>query len=92
MTNTLMILSFFLCIAGCLISIGYQILYELDHRKPVHYVIPIENIQEKLPVQFCQLVTKEPFSTTCVACFQVRLATAGRMLAMDAGCGFVHAR
>ena len=31
-------------------SIGSQILYELDHRKPVLYVIPIDNIVGKLLV------------------------------------------
>ena len=30
--------------------VGSQILYEFDHREPVHYVIPIENILVKLPV------------------------------------------
>ncbi len=36
--------------AGWLKSIGSQILYELDHRKPIFYVIPIDNILGKLPV------------------------------------------
>jgi hypothetical protein len=35
------------CNAGWLKSVGSQIVYNLDHRKPVLYVIPIENI---LPV------------------------------------------
>ena len=39
-----------MCIAGWLKSIGSQIVYELDHRKPVLYVIPIQNILGKLPV------------------------------------------
>ena len=39
-----------LCIARWLKSVGSQILYELDHRKPVLYVIPIQNILGKLPV------------------------------------------
>jgi hypothetical protein len=39
-----------LCIAGWLKSVGSQILYELDHRKPVLYVIPIQNFLWKLPV------------------------------------------
>ena len=29
---------------------GSQILYELDHRKPVLYVIPVEHILGKLPL------------------------------------------
>ena len=39
-----------MCVAAWLESIGSQIVYELDHRKPVLYVIPIENILGKLPV------------------------------------------
>ena len=31
-------------------AIGSQILYELDHRNPVLYVIPIQSILGKLPV------------------------------------------
>jgi hypothetical protein len=34
----------YLVFAGSLNSIGSQILYELDHRKPVLYVIPVEYI------------------------------------------------
>ncbi len=37
-------------LAGWLESIGSQILYELDHIKPVLYIIPIENILGKLPL------------------------------------------
>ncbi len=36
--------------AGWLKSVGSQIVYELDHKKPVLYVIPIEHILGKLPV------------------------------------------
>jgi hypothetical protein len=39
-----------MCLAGWLKLIGAQILYELDHRKPVFYVIPFENILGKLPL------------------------------------------
>ena len=35
----------------------------------------------------CQLGTQARFRTTCATCFQAHLATAGRVLAMDAGCG-----
>ena len=35
----------------------------------------------------CQLGTQARFSTICAICFQAHLATAGRVLAMDAGCG-----
>ena len=31
-------------------SVGSQMLYELDPRKPILYVMPIENILGKLPV------------------------------------------
>ena len=31
-------------------SVGSQMLYELDPRKPILYVLPIENILGKLPV------------------------------------------
>ncbi len=31
-------------------SIGSQIVYELDHRKPVLHVIPVEHILGKLPL------------------------------------------
>ena len=37
-------------LAGWLKSIGSQILYELDHRKPILYVIPVEHILGKLPL------------------------------------------
>ncbi len=36
--------------AGWLKSVGSQIIYELDHKKPVLHVIPIEHILGKLPV------------------------------------------
>ncbi len=37
-------------LAGLLRSIGSQIVYDLDHRKPVIYVIPVEHILGKLPL------------------------------------------
>ncbi len=66
-----------------------QIVYEIDHRKLVLYVIPEEHILGKVPenVLLCQLVTQERFRTTCATCFQAHLATASRVLAMDAGSG-----
>ncbi len=36
--------------AGWLKSVGSQKNYELDHKKPVLYVIPVEHILGKLPV------------------------------------------
>ena len=46
----IMFIILIMCIAVWLESIGPKIVYELDHRKPVLYVIPIENILGKLPV------------------------------------------
>jgi hypothetical protein len=40
----------YVCNAGWLKSVGSQIVYELDHKKPVLFVIPIEHILGKLPV------------------------------------------
>jgi hypothetical protein len=40
----------YVCTAGWLKSAGSQIVYELVHKKPVLYVIPIEHILGKLPV------------------------------------------
>jgi hypothetical protein len=68
--------------AGWLKSVGSQIIYELDHKKPVLYAIPIEHILVKLPV-----VPVGQFSTTFTTSFRAPPATAGRMLAMDARCG-----
>ena len=38
------------CIAGWLDSVGSRVVYELDYKKPILYVIPIESILGKLPV------------------------------------------
>ena len=38
------------CQAGWILSVGSRILYELDYKKPVLYVIPIQSIMGKLPV------------------------------------------
>lgn len=35
---------------GWLAPVNSRILYELDHRKPILYVLPIENILGRLPV------------------------------------------
>jgi hypothetical protein len=40
----------YVCNAGWFKSVGSQIVYELDHKKPVLCVIPIEHILGKLPV------------------------------------------
>ena len=38
------------CIAGWLDSVGSRVVYELDYKKPILYVIPIDIILGKLPV------------------------------------------
>ncbi len=40
----------FINISGWLESVGSCVLYELDYKKPILYVIPIESILGKLPV------------------------------------------
>ena len=41
--------------AGWLESVGSRVLYELDPKKPVLYVVPVEAILEKLPVVAVQV-------------------------------------
>ena len=66
-------------------AIGSRILYELDHRNPILYVIPIQSILGKLPVV--------PVGDTGTIPHHLRShfswapGTAGRVPAMDAGCG-----
>ena len=36
------------------VQVGSQILYELDHQKPVFYVIPIQNILSRRPQAGCR--------------------------------------
>ncbi len=38
------------CFVGWLESVGSWVLYELDYKKPILYVIPIKSILAKLPV------------------------------------------
>ena len=37
-------------IVGWLESVGSRVVYELDYKKPILYVVPIQNILDKLPV------------------------------------------
>ena len=74
-------------IAGWLKSVGSQIIYELDHKKPVLYVIPIEHILGKLPVVPVGDTGTIPHHLRGATSFRARPATAGRMRAMDARCG-----
>ncbi len=71
---------------GWLESIGSQMVYELDYKKPILYVIPIQSILGKLPVVH-PLVTPAPSRSTCATHFLELQATAGWVLAMDARCG-----
>ncbi len=38
------------CVVGWLESVGSRVVYELYYKKPILYVIPIQNILGKLPV------------------------------------------
>ncbi len=38
------------CFIGWLESVGSRVIYELDYKKPILYVIPIQSILGKLPV------------------------------------------
>ena len=79
----------YLCIAGWLKLVGYQIVYEFDHRKPILYVIPIQNILGKLPVVPVGDTGTIPHHLLNFfpGAPGVGPATASRVLAMDAGCG-----
>ena len=68
-------------------SIGSRIVYELDHKKPILYVIPVESILGKLPVVPVGDTATIPHRLRNHSSFPGRLATAGRVPAMDAGCG-----
>ena len=39
-----------LCFLGWLESVGSRVVYELDYKKPVLYIMPIQSILGKLPV------------------------------------------
>jgi hypothetical protein len=70
---------------GWLDSIDSRIIYELDHRKPILYVIPVESILGKLPVV--------PVGDTGTILHRPRNDFSGApgdrrpVPAMDAGCG-----
>ena len=73
------------CFVGWLESVGSRVLYELDYKKPILYVVPIQSILGKL--QWYVSATLALFRTTCATPFRALPATAGRARAMDAGCG-----
>ena len=73
---------------GWLESVGSRVVYELDYKKPILYVIPIQSILGKLPVV--------PVGDTGTIPHHMRNTfpgapgdrrTADRVLAMDARCG-----
>jgi hypothetical protein len=73
------------CGVGWLESVGSRVVYELDYKNPILYVVPIQSILGKLPV--VPVVMLALFRTACATPFLALPATAGRALAMDAGCG-----
>ena len=74
-------------ISGWLESVGSRVLYELDYKNPILYVIPIEIILGNRDCRWFLSVTPEQFRTAYTITFQMRLATAGRVPGTDAGCG-----
>ena len=64
---------------------GSRVLYELNYRKPVLHVIPIQSILGKLAVVPVGDTGTIPYHLCNV--FPAHPATAGRVPAMDAGCG-----
>ena len=64
-------------VVGWLESVGSRVVYELDYKKPVLHVIPIQ----------VSAGDTELLSTTCATPFRALPATAGRAQAMDARCG-----
>ncbi len=76
-------------IVGWLESVGFRVVYELDYKKPILYVVPIQSILGKLPLVLVA-VTLERFRTECATPFRALPATAGRAQAMGAGCGCGH--
>jgi hypothetical protein len=72
-------------LVGWLESVGSRVVYELDYKKPILYVVLIQSILGKLPWYLS--VTLELFRTECATPFWALPATAGRAQAMGAGCG-----
>ena len=70
---------------GWLESVGSRVVYKLDYKKPILYVIPIQSILGKLPVVPVGDTGTIPHHLRNT--FLALPATADRALAMDAGCG-----
>jgi hypothetical protein len=62
-----------------------SVVYELDYRKPILYVVPIQSILGNF--LWYLLVTLELFLIECATPFLALQATAGMAQAMGAGCG-----
>ena len=61
--------------------------YELDYKKPILYVVPIQSILGKLPLVPVGDTGPVLSRTACATPFRALPATGGRAQAMDAGCG-----
>ena len=72
-------------LVGWLESVGSRVVYELDYKKPVLYVIPFRVSWANF--LWYLSVTLELFRTACATPFRALPATAGRAQAMDAECG-----
>ncbi len=77
--------------AGWLQSVGSRIVYELDYRNPVLHAIPVQSILGKLAQSCCSPRRRHRDNSVSPAQRLSGLtrapATAGRVLAMAAGCG-----
>ncbi len=62
-----------------------SVVYELDYKKPILYVVPIQSILGNF--LWYLLVTLQLFLTECATPFRSLQATAGMAQAMGAGCG-----
>ena len=57
------------CFVGWLESVGSRVLYELDYKKPILYVVPIQNILGKLSLV--------PVGDTCTILHSMRNTFSG---------------
>ncbi len=73
------------CFSGWLESVGFRVLYELDYKKPILYVVPVESILGKLPV--VPVVDTWTIQHTIAIFFLARSEIAWRVQGTDAGCG-----
>ena len=47
---TIIVIIAYCFVVGWLESVGSRVVYELDYKKPILYVVPIQSILGKLPV------------------------------------------